>query len=90
MRHAALLTMFCLLSGFAAAQSADCRSIAKATDRLACYDKASPPEAVEKPARAKPTLPKQTAGDSKAPLADMLATENSRLDAHIKNICRGC
>jgi hypothetical protein len=35
-------------------------------------------------------MPKQTAGDSKTPLADVLATENSRLDAHIKNICRGC
>jgi hypothetical protein len=90
MKRAALLTVLCLLPGFAAAQSPECRTIPKATDRLGCYDKASPPAAMEKPAPAKSTSPKQVADDSTRPLADMLATENSRLDAKIKNICRGC
>jgi hypothetical protein len=98
MKRAALLTMFCLLPGFAAAQSPECRTIPKATDRLACYDKASPPGAIEKlatvasPAASgtKRTAPKQAPDDSAMPLADTLSAENSRLDAKIRNICRGC
>jgi hypothetical protein len=90
MKRPALLTMLCLLPGFAVAQSPECRTIPKATDRLACYDRASPPGTMERPATAKSTSPKQVADDSTTPLADMLATENSRLDAKIKNICRGC
>jgi hypothetical protein len=33
---------------------------------------------------------KQASPDQATPLADMLAIENSRLDAKIKTICRGC
>lgn len=93
-RLAALLTMLCLLPRIAAAQSPECRSIPKASDRLACYDKAAPPMAQDKSTAAKAaagsSAQKQASGDQEAPLADMLAAENSRLDAKIKNICRGC
>jgi hypothetical protein len=69
------------LSEVAIAQT-ECSSIPKASDRLACYDKANPPIAVGKPARA--PLPQQVNS------GDALAQENALLDAKIKNICRGC
>jgi hypothetical protein len=69
------------LSEAAIAQT-ECASIPKASDRLACCDKANPPIAVGKPARA--PLPQQVNS------GDALAQENALLDAKIKNICRGC
>jgi hypothetical protein len=86
MKIAALLIALCSLCGPAIAQTADCRSIAKASDRLACYDKAAPPTGKVKPAAASPAPSTPSAG----PAADLLAAENARLDARIKNICRGC
>lgn len=59
----------------------ECSSIQKASDRLACYDKATPPAAAGKPTKS--TSPQVNDGDA-------LAQENDRLDAKIKNICRGC
>lgn len=86
MRLAALLPMLWLLPGIAAAQTPECRTIPKSTDRLACYDKAAPPMA----ARTGNPAQKQVPADQQAPSADILQVENSRLDAKIKNICRGC
>jgi hypothetical protein len=85
------------------AQPAQCQSVPKASDRLACYDRINPPIAAGKPA---PTAPDKSA-KSKTPTApakpgtsdnppdqgrvvDMLAVENSKLDAKLKTICRGC
>ncbi len=98
MRLAALLPMLCLLPGMAAAQTPECRTAPKATDRLACYDKAAPPRALENSAATKAAAgartgnpaQKQVPADQQSPLADILEVENSRLDAKIKNICRGC
>jgi hypothetical protein len=80
MKSVALLVA-CVLCGPAIAQTSDCQSIAKASERLACYDKAAPPISRSKPAAASPPS---------APPADPLAAENARLDAKINNICRGC
>ena len=85
MRFATLLIALCTMSAIAGAQAADCRSVANSTERLACYDKASPPTA-SKPAAA----PKPATAEQQAPLGDVLAAENSKLDAKIKGICRGC
>jgi hypothetical protein len=85
MRHTALLIVLCTMSALSGAQAADCRSIANSTERLACYDKATPP-AAQRPAAA----PKAASADQQAPLGDVLAAENSKLDAKIKGICRGC
>ena len=83
MKSAALLVA-CVLCGPAIAQSNDCQLIAKASDRLACYDKAAPPTSRSKPvATSPPSAPAREAGDP-------LAAENARLDAKINNICRGC
>ena len=80
----ALLMVICQV---AIAQSSECSTVSKASDRLACYDRATPPTAGKKPANQAATA---SDPQSQAPLADLLAVENSKLDAKIKNICRGC
>jgi hypothetical protein len=77
-----VLFLLCIFSDAAIAQ-ADCRNILKANDRLACYDKISPPGALGKPATLK------TPADS-GQSVDPLAAENARTDKAVKNICRGC
>ena len=77
----------------ATAQTTECSTVPKASDRLACYDRAMAPTAGKKPDASKTSAsPSQTASDSEGqgPLADLLAVENAKLDAKIKNICRGC
>jgi hypothetical protein len=78
-------------SGVAIAQTKQCLSISKATDRLACYDRANSPAAAGKPAISKSKTAAATAAP-KTPLkfADMLAAENSKLNAKLRTICRGC
>jgi hypothetical protein len=80
----ALLMVICQV---AIAQSSECSTVSKASDRLACYDRATPPTAGKKPANQAAAA---SDAQSQAPLADLLAVENSKLDAKIKNICRGC
>jgi hypothetical protein len=84
MKSVALLIALSVVCGPAIAQT-ECQSVPKASDRLACYDKAAPPASKTKPAAATPATQSQ-AGQ----VVDMLAVENARLDAKIKNICRGC
>ncbi len=81
-------------SGVAITQIKPCLSISNAIDRLACYDRASSPAAAGKPAISKSktaAVPRNPAA-SKTPLkfADMLAAENSKLNAKLRTICRGC
>lgn len=89
------------LPGAAIGQTAQCQSVPKASDRLACYDRMNPPTALGKPAptaTGKPAKPPAAPGKpatSGAPtdqgqVVDMLAVENSKLDAKLKTICRGC
>jgi hypothetical protein len=85
MKFIGMLVVLCAFCNPVMAQTGDCQSIAKASDRLACYDKAMPPLAKGKPAAASPV--------SSAPpgqFVDVLAAENARLDARINSICRGC
>jgi len=84
MRNATLLVALFAMSAIAGAQAADCRSVANSQERLACYDKATPPT----PQRA--AAPKPATADQQPPAGDLLAVENSKLDARIKGICRGC
>jgi hypothetical protein len=96
MRVLTPLVLLCTLSGVASAQTTQCQSIPKASDRLACYDRAAPPTAAGKPAASNPPTAPDKAAASKTPndqqgtIVDMLAVENSKLDAKIKTICRGC
>jgi hypothetical protein len=88
MKSVALLIALCAFCGPAIAQTAECQSIPKASDRLACYDRVMPPTSKAKPASASstPSTPSTQQGQS----GDLLAAENARLDAKINNICRGC
>ena len=89
------LFVICMFSGAAIAQTSECQSIHKASDRLACYDRAAPSTTMDKPAKSKtPTAldkpePSNTAPDQERAV-DVLAVENSKLDAKLKTICRGC
>jgi len=71
------------------AQTSECSTVRKASDRLACYDRVTPPTA------AKPVTSKQKAAASKTSpdqgtVVDALAVENEKLGAKLKKICRGC
>ena len=72
------------------AQTPECSTVPKASDRLACYDRATPPT-FAKPATSKQ---KKAALSSTSPdqgaVVDALAVENSKLDAKLKKICHGC
>jgi hypothetical protein len=85
MRAVSLLIALCTFCGPAIAQANECQSIPKSSDRLACYDKAASPAVRVKPSAVAPApaAPSGRAGD-------LLAEVNARLDAKIKNICRGC
>jgi hypothetical protein len=93
MRAGTILAILCAFPVAASAQTTECRTVPKSTDRLACYDRLAPPVAAQRstatPA-AQPTDRQPAAATSNAPLADVLAIENSKLDAKIKTICRGC
>ena len=95
MKIIVLLALLCTFCEVALAQAPECQSIPKASGRLACYDKAAPPKAVGKRAASKTAaaLDKQAAPATAADqgqVVDMLAVENSKLDARLKTICRGC
>jgi hypothetical protein len=85
MRSLALLIALSTFCEPAIAQTAECQSIAKASDRLACYNKVAPASKAKPSAAATPASQSQP-----GQVVDMLEVENSRLDAKIKNICRGC
>jgi hypothetical protein len=84
MRVVVLFLLF-LFFGSAIAQASECQSIPRASARLACYDKISPPIAAGKAATSK-MLPTSEPGK----FVDLLSAENARTDAAMKNICRGC
>ena len=95
MKLVAIVGAICALSQTAIAQTGECKLIANATARLACYDKASPIAAQAKPAASRTAAaPAKNATPQTAPdqgqIVDLLAVENSKLDAKLKTICRGC
>jgi len=85
MKSIMLLAACCAFCAPAIAQTNECQSVPKATDRLACYDKAAPPVG-----RVKPAAASKTPASQPGQTGDLLAAENARLDAKINNICRGC
>jgi energy-converting hydrogenase Eha subunit F len=84
MKVIGLLVMLCACCEPLMAQTADCQSIPKSSDRLACYDKAAAPIKPPKSATSQTLSPQQDQG------GDALSAENARLNAKINNICRGC
>jgi hypothetical protein len=89
-----LLLLFSALSNVAMAQASECQSISNASERKACLDKAPPAWVAEHSRQSGSRTPDQaTSGSntpSQRPLADVLAEESSKLNAKMKNVCRGC
>lgn len=85
MKRIVLLMAIFAMSQPAIAESPECKSIATAGKRLACYDKAAAP--------AKSTVPPVAASTSNpdpAKYVDTISLEDARMNAQLKNICRGC
>jgi hypothetical protein len=79
MKFIALLIATCVLSQAAIAQTPDCKSIAARKDRLACYDKV-----------AQPATPLAASQPAASGYVDPISAEDARMNARLKNICRGC
>ena len=96
MRTIGLLLLLSALSNVAIAQTSECLSITKASERKACLDKAPPPAWVTEHSKQPGSrVPDQAAASgsntpSRQPLADLLAEESSKLNAKMKDVCRGC
>lgn len=88
MRFLALLVAICALSQTATAQTPACKSIADSGQRLACYDKATPPAASPAAARSLRATPASEAEPGK--YVDTISAEDALMNARLKNICRGC
>ena len=73
----------------AVAEASECSTVPKASDRLACYDRATPLTAA-KPLTSKQKAAASNASPDQGTVVDALAVENSKLDAKLKKICRGC
>jgi hypothetical protein len=90
MRLLAIIVMLCMLPQMAAAQFAECKAIADAGTRLACYDRiaaaSSVPSATAKPALR--TAPPPKADDTG--YVDSINSEDALMNARLRNICRGC
>lgn len=88
-----IFVVFLIFVGHGAvAQTFECSTVPKASDRLACYDRAAPPTAAKlpRPASARSQAAASTSPAAQGQVVDMLAVENSKLDARLKTICRGC
>jgi hypothetical protein len=82
MKTALAMLALCVFAPSAFAKGPDCRAIDSVSDRLACYDAASPPKS-EKPAVA-------DSDGSRAAYKDPFLAEEARTTSRLKNICRGC
>ncbi len=69
-------------------QTTACSTVPKASERLACYDRATPPATKPVPSKQKNTAASKAAPDQ-GKIVDALAVENAKLDAKLKKICRG-
>jgi ABC-type oligopeptide transport system substrate-binding subunit len=89
MRFIAILVALCALSQTAVAQTPACKSISDSGQRLACYDKATPPPA--SPAAAKSSARAAPASKAEAgTYVDTISAEDALMNARLKNICKGC
>jgi hypothetical protein len=89
MKFFAAFAAICALSLTAFAQTAiaqtpNCKSIADTSARLACYDKDAPAAA------AKPLAPVPASKIDTSKYVDTIGAEDARMNARLKNICRGC
>ena len=93
MRSFVVLAAIFALTGAAAAQPPQCKSISDSAARLACFDKKpapAAPSAAAKPASSPSSPPKADAAKDPAKYVDSIAAEDKLMNARLKNICRGC
>ena len=92
MKLLAVIGAVCALSQTAIAQTGECKSIADAAARLACYDKtspvAAPRPAVTRPTAAAPARLPASKPDGK--YVDAIGAEDALMNERLRNICRGC
>jgi hypothetical protein len=74
--------MLCLFAQGAHAKGPVCRDITTSSERLACYDLASPPKSA-------PSVVKSSDA-SRPPYSDPFIAEDAKTTAKLKTICRGC
>jgi hypothetical protein len=82
MKKVLTVLALCACAQGAFAAGPDCRVIEKTSERLACYDAASPPRK-DKPAAVETDA-------SRAAYKDPFLAEEVQTNAKLKNICRGC
>jgi hypothetical protein len=80
-RTLAVLMLFAFAQG-AHAKGPVCRDIAMSSERLACYDLASPPKLGQSAVKASDA--------SRPPYSDPFIAEDAKTTAKLKTICRGC
>lgn len=91
MRFIAALIAMAALCQSADAQTTECKSVTDPALRLACYDKANPPIATFPTPAPKPAP--RPVPDAKADgtgYVDSIGDEDARVNAQLRNICRGC
>ena len=90
MRLFAVLVAVYALSSPAIAQP-NCRETPDVDGRLACHDNYAPAEksTMTKPAAAVPARASAAKSDPKTYI-DEISAEDARMQAQLKNICRGC
>jgi hypothetical protein len=87
MRLFAVIVALCTLSQAASAQMSECKSITDSGTRLACYDRIAATSAAAKPTPRTTALPPKADGGG---YVDSISSEDARMNAQLKNICRGC
>jgi hypothetical protein len=82
MRKTLAIIALCAFAPNAFAAQPDCSAVEGTSERLACYDAASPPK-IKRPAAVEND-------ESRAAYKDPFVMEDARMAAKLKNICRGC
>lgn len=82
MKKTLAVLMLCAFSPIAQAKGPVCRDITSSSERLACYDLASPPKSA-------PSVVKSSDA-SRPPYRDPFVAEDAKTTAKLKTICRGC
>jgi hypothetical protein len=77
-----VVLMLCAFGTAAHAKGPVCRDIVNSSERLACYDLASPPKSGPGAAKASAT--------PSPPYKDPFIAEDAKTTAKLKTICRGC
>jgi hypothetical protein len=82
MKTTLVVLMLCAFAQGAHAKGPVCRDIATSSERLACYDLASPPKSAPSVVKSSDASP--------PPYSDPFIAEDAKTTAKLKTICRGC